>query len=885
MNRQQTSSTSFLGYGPTRLARGSFWLIVPLLLLIVSGCVPITAEEATPVPTVPAQTLPVVALAPASARPGTTIFLSSAGWQPADVLTISVVSVQAGQPVTRTIFTEAADESGRLQLSFLLPLELEGSDEPAVTVVLTSITSDVQATAPFALAVATTMPTPMSTATTTATATASATTSPTTQATVLPSRTPTTSQTPIIPATSTPFYTATPRPANVAFVTSAGLNLRAGPSTLFPVIRALPARTGITVLGRNAGGDWLSVRLADGVQGWLAARFTDYTGNAPVITTPPAPTTPTPTPLATTVPGITEWRGEYYNTVSLLYPPVFVRNDRAIDFDWGRGSPGAGIPNDRFSVRWTRSVYFTEGTYRFSAASDDGVRVWIDGDLVIDKWQDSSAVTHTVERRLGTGNHSLRVEYYDNTQSASIRVRWERTDSSGSYPDWRGEYWSNRRLEGNPTVVRNDEEIDFNWGSGAPDSRLPNDNFSVRWTRNIDFEAGLYRFFVRADDGVRVYLDDELILDEWHDGLSNVDYTVEQQLGNDDYRLRVEYYERTGGARVEFSWRRISATATPVATPTWTPIPSVTATVPPTNTPVPTVPPTATTVVPPTATTVPTVPPTITPTSTPTVTATPVPFATVNPTTGGTGTTVTLSGGGFAANTTVNVHLGALVNAAAVDVPHVYATTTTDSNGNYSVSFVLPATWPDGSPVTAGQLVVLVATEDFSAQASALFVYRASEPTVTPAATTTATTMPTEAATATATTTPIATATATVTPLPVSPTPSPTATPLPHVELAPVVGSANTQITISGGGFPANTSVYVYLGAFDGAIDPGANPEHYVILTTDAAGDYSGVLTLPRTWPNGDPIPAGPVIVLVATNDFGVQASAVLTYSEPVAAP
>ena len=872
---------------PTRLARWSCWLLLPLLLLVLSGCISITAEEATPVPTPSPQAGPVVALAPASARPGTTIFLSSAGWQADDVVTIRLVSIQAGVPVTTTIFTDAATEEGRLNASFRLPLDLDKNDEPVVTVVLTSNTTGAQATSPFVVAVATAMPTPLTTITATPSATSTSTAAATSVATATPLPTLTAIHTPVATRTVAPSFTATPRPVDFALVTSAGLNLRAGPATSFPVIRALPARTGLTVLGRNAGGDWLAVRLADGVQGWLAARFTDYTGNAPVITTPPPPTTPTPTPLSTPVPGITEWRGEYYNNVSLLYPPVFVRNDSAIDFDWGRGSPGAGIPNDSFSVRWTRSVYFSEGTYRFSAASDDGVRVWIDGDLVIDEWRDSSSVTHTVDRRLSTGNHSLRVEYYDNTGSASIRFRWERSGSSGNYPDWRGEYWSNRRLDGNSAFVRNDEEIDFNWGSGSPDGRLPSDNFSVRWTRTVDFDAGLYRFSARADDGIRVYLDDELILDEWHDGLSNVEYTVDQRLDNDDYRIRVEYYERTGGARAEFSWRRISATATPIATPTWTPVPSVT--VPATATAVPTVPPTATALptVPPTATAVPTVPPT----PTVTATATSVPFATVSPATGRAGTVIALNGGGFPANTTINVHLGALVNAAAVDTPHVYATTTTDSDGDYGVTFPMPANWPDGSPVTAGQLVVLVVTEDFTAQASALFTYSTTPPTVTPTATATATTVatstatvtPTAAATATATVTPVAIATATVTPLPASPTATPT--PLPHVELTPGTGSANMPVMLSGGGFPANASLYVYLGAFDGAIDPGANPEHYVILTTDAAGDYTGVLTMPRTWPNGDPIPAGPVIVLIATNDFGVQASAVFTYTEAVVAP
>lgn len=854
----------------TFYARWSFFALLLLFLWGVSGCIPLTAEEATPVPPALPQAVPVVALAPPSARPGSTVFLSSAGWPAQDVLTISIVALQAGETMTTTIFTNAADDQGRLSVSFLLPIDLDQSDDPVVTVVVRSNTTGQSTSAPFLLAVATAMPTALPPATTTITPTTVTAATPTTGATASP----------------TSAMTSTPRPANFALVASAGLNLRTGPAVAYPVIRALPAGTGVTVLGRNATGDWLYVRLSNGVEGWLAGRFTDYTGTAPIVAPPPAPPTSTATPITPATPVISEWRGEYYTNDALLYPPLFVRNDAAIDFSWGQNSPDAGIPNDKFSIRWTRSLAFAEGNYRFSATSDDGVRIWVDGDLIIDRWSDTSPVTYRAERRLSGGNHAIRVEYYENTQNATIRFWWERIDTVPSYPDWRGEYWSNRNLEGDPSLVRNDEEIDFNWGSGAPDSRLPSDNFSARWTQTIDFDEGLYRFFARADDGIRLYVDGELILDEWQDGLADIEYTVDRQLDNDDHRVQVEYYERSGGALVELSWRRVNTAATPVGTATWTPVPTATVTPLPTATATPAPPATATATPLPTATV--TMPPTatateaatatattvVTPTATATVavTSTAVPVAAINPATGGAGTVVIITGSGFPANTLVNLHLGALVSAlAAAETPTVYASTTTDNVGAYQLTFTLPATWPDGTPLTNGRLVLLVATADFSAQASALFTYREPSTTTTPTPTALATATPTASPTATPSVTPTATP---ATPVPVSPTP------VANVNLAPITGGVNTPVTVSGSGFPAMTTLYVYLGAFDGAIVPGENPDHYVILTTDASGNYSGILTMPGVWPTGDPIATGPIIVLVATNDFSVQAGATFTYTE-----
>ncbi len=194
--------------------------------------------------------------------------------------------------------------------------------------------------------------------------------------------------------------------------------------------------------------------------------------------------------------------------------------------------------------------------------------------------------------------------------------------------DWRGEYYDNPALAGDPVYIRNDVAIDFNWGGGSPDPRIPDDQFSARWTRLWSFSGGFYRFTVLADDGVRFWLDGQIVVDEWHDS-TLVPHAVDLYVSEGQHSLRLEYYENLGGAMVQMIWVPVkpptmtpSPTARPTGTPTYTPspthTPSPTATVPPTNTPKPT------------NTTVPTA--TATPTSSPTPTRTPSPTPTLTPT-------------------------------------------------------------------------------------------------------------------------------------------------------------------------------------------------------------------------------------------------------------
>jgi hypothetical protein len=119
---------------------------------------------------------------------------------------------------------------------------------------------------------------------------------------------------------------------------------------------------------------------------------------------------------------------EYYDNPWLAGSPALVRTDDEINFDWGDGSPDDVIPSDGFSVRWTRSIDVEEGTYRFTTTSDDGVRLYVDGALLIDCWYDMTSSVHSAEVELSAGTHTLRLEYYENQGDAIAELSWDQID-------------------------------------------------------------------------------------------------------------------------------------------------------------------------------------------------------------------------------------------------------------------------------------------------------------------------------------------------------------------------------------------------------------------------------------------------------------------------
>ncbi|HSM56068.1 MAG TPA: PA14 domain-containing protein, partial [Candidatus Sulfomarinibacteraceae bacterium] len=260
------------------------------------------------------------------------------------------------------------------------------------------------------------------------------------------------------------------------------------------------------------------------------------------------------------------WRGEYYNNRSLAGLPVLLRHDNSIDFNWGDGSPAAGVvANDNFSVRWTRDVSFNAGRYRFTTRTDDGVRLWVNNQLIIDQWKDQEATSHSAEITLPAGSIPIRMEYYDRTGGAVARLSWTQVQGATTQT-WRGEYFNNTSLSGSPAVVRDDSSINFNWGRSGPVLGVRRDDFSVRWTRTVNMQPGRYRFTTRTDDGVRLWVNNQLIIDRWVvQPLRS--HSVEVTLPGGATPIRMEYFERSGLAEAHLSWGLLSGATPGVPSP------------------------------------------------------------------------------------------------------------------------------------------------------------------------------------------------------------------------------------------------------------------------------------------------------------------------------
>ena len=345
-------------------------------------------------------------------------------------------------------------------------------------------------------------------------------------------------------------------------------------------------------------GDTLySVARAYGTTAWAIAQANGlynmhhiYVGQRLVIpgaaSNPPAPQpTATPAPARPSNPAppssaTTGWQGAYYTGTDLSGGPKFVRTDRAVNFHWGDESPDTRLNTDEFSVRWTRVINFRGGVYRFSMTADDGARIWVDGELVLDAWEIEPGATHEVgchadagralrrDRLLRAGGHRHGAIFLQALGGCAFDAATPTPTPTGdgtatpaptseaSTVAWWGEYYANRDLTGEPAVTRWDPHLGFEWEQESPMPDLLPDGFSVRWTREVYFYDDNYGICARADDGVRLYIDGDLIIDEWRGSDATQNYCVEVDLHERYHTVVVEYYEHEVDALIYVWWDR-----------------------------------------------------------------------------------------------------------------------------------------------------------------------------------------------------------------------------------------------------------------------------------------------------------------------------------------
>jgi len=126
----------------------------------------------------------------------------------------------------------------------------------------------------------------------------------------------------------------------------------------------------------------------------------------------------------------------------------------------------------------------------------------------------------------------------------------------------KAEFFANKNLEGPPVLTRIDQDVNFDWGTGSPDPRVPVDEFSARWTgKLVPAVSGKYQFGAIADDGVRIYLDGKLIAEDWTDHApTTVTGEVNLEAGK-TYDLKIEYFEDKIGAVAKLAWHPPGVTA------------------------------------------------------------------------------------------------------------------------------------------------------------------------------------------------------------------------------------------------------------------------------------------------------------------------------------
>jgi mannan endo-1,4-beta-mannosidase len=300
----------------------------------------------------------------------------------------------------------------------------------------------------------------------------------------------------------------------------------------------------------------------------------------PTATATPAPASPDGLRL----PVKNGLQGQYFRNMTLTGTPALIRDDASVDFNWRLTAPDSSLGINYFSVRWTGKIkpLYTE-TYNIYSASDDGIRVWVDGKLIIDSWVKQSGTERVGSIPLEAGRlYDIKIEYYENDGDARIRLMWESPRQiKGTVPasslfigaaavpvtaatpvptaapivastpaptaaptptpaptatplltyqiiappavvpanGLKGEYFKNMQLTGTPAVVRTDSALDFNWRLLSPDAEIGVDYFSVRWSGKI---KPLY------SETYQIYTNSDDGIRVWIDGKSVIDSWIKQ---------------------------------------------------------------------------------------------------------------------------------------------------------------------------------------------------------------------------------------------------------------------------------------------------------------------------------------------------------------------
>jgi hypothetical protein len=283
--------------------------------------------------------------------------------------------------------------------------------------------------------------------------------------------------------------------------------------------------------------------------------------------------------------GNNQWTAQYYNNTSFSGSPVTASISN-LNINWGRNTPASGINADDWTARFNTVAYFNQGTYRFSINADDAFRLYVHGQLLIDTFNNPQPNrTQSIDFNMAAGNAGIQIDFREYIGDAFLYVSWQQLNGGvitippvegGNYGAWSGQYYNNTSFSGSPFAYGSLNNLNVNWGNGAPVAGMTADNWTARFSTTTYFNAGTYRFSVNVDDALRLYVQGRLVLDTIAAPQPDRWLTVDVPMTAGNATIQVDYREYVGPAFIYLSWTQTNTPQQPTTPPIGTNEPQLT---------------------------------------------------------------------------------------------------------------------------------------------------------------------------------------------------------------------------------------------------------------------------------------------------------------------
>ncbi|TGN11087.1 PA14 domain-containing protein [Leptospira ilyithenensis] len=267
----------------------------------------------------------------------------------------------------------------------------------------------------------------------------------------------------------------------------------------------------------------------------------------------------------------------HYFSEPELKKEILTGKESAIYFPYGGDSFSPDYTGDSFGARWIGKIKPSHSEkYKFITRTDDGARLWVDGKLIVDQWKDMGTSEFSGELVLVSGKeYNVKMEYYDSGGDAYAELLWESPSSSkstirkigsldygyslinpfGTETNWDANYFKGREFK--ESILKNKIDLLNFTSSTEPFSKaVPLENFCARFSSSLQVPtSGDYSFFVTSDDGVRVKVGNQILIDQWT-WMGPTEFSETTKLKEGDIiPIEIEYFQGGGGKYLKLEWQ------------------------------------------------------------------------------------------------------------------------------------------------------------------------------------------------------------------------------------------------------------------------------------------------------------------------------------------